>query len=165
MKIRRIALSAALAILTVTPFVRADQAADEKALKARADEFVAAWDKDDAKGLAAIFAPDGDLINPFGRVVRGRAEVEKLFAEEHATFSKGTHYEIRSLQTRLLGADAAVQDWDVDLTGMKGPDGGAMPPLKHHVTVVYAKKGGQWWAVAARPAVPVPPPGAPMPMK
>jgi hypothetical protein len=45
---------------------------------------------------------------------------------------------------------------------MKGPDGGAMPPLKHHVTVFYAKKDGKWWAVAARPAVAVPPPGAPM---
>jgi uncharacterized protein (TIGR02246 family) len=161
MKIRRIVLSAALAILTVTPLVRADKAADEKALKARADEFVAAWDKGDAKGLAAIFAPEGDLINPFGRVAKGRAEVEKLFAEEHASFTKNTHYDIRSLETRLVGADAAVQDWDVEMTGMKGPDGSAMPPLKHHVTVVYAKKGGQWWAVAARPAVAVPPPGAP----
>ncbi len=161
MKIRRIVLSAVLAVLTVTPLVRADKAADEKALKARADEFVAAWDKDDAKGLAAIFAPDGDLINPFGRVAQGRAEVEKLFAEEHATFTKATHYGIVRLNTRLVSADAAVQDWDVEMTGMKGPDGAALPPLKHHVTVVYAKSGGKWWAVAARPAVAVPPPGPP----
>jgi len=61
----------------------------------------------------------------------------------------------------VVSADAAVQDWDVEMTGMKGPDGGAMPPLKHHVTVFFAKSGGKWWAVAARPAVAVPPPGAP----
>jgi hypothetical protein len=29
---------------------------------------------------------------------------------------------------------------------MKRPAGGAMPPLKHHVTVFYAKKDGKWWA-------------------
>jgi uncharacterized protein (TIGR02246 family) len=158
---KTVALCTLLVGLALAPFVHADSAADEKALKARADEFLAAWDKDDAKGLAAIFAPDGDLINPFGRVARGRAEVEKLFADEHATFTKGTHYNLTSLSTRLIGTDAAVQDWDIELTGMKGPDGSAMPPLKHHVTVVFEKKGGKWWALAARPAVPVPPPGPP----
>ena len=50
-------------------------------------------------------------------------------------------------------------DLPVEATGIKGPDGGAMPSLKHHVTVTYTKKGGKWWAVAVRPVIYAPPPG------
>ena len=123
---------------------------------------MAAWDRDDAKGMAAVFAPDADFINPFGRVAKGRAEIEKLFAEEHATFTRGTHFGITQETRRRLSAEAAIVDWDLELSGVKGPDGGPAPPLKMHVTVVYAKEGSQWWVVAARPAIPAPPPGGPM---
>jgi uncharacterized protein (TIGR02246 family) len=160
MKLKQPLLVAAILTLGLTPLAYADPAADEAALKARASEFAAAWDKDDAHGMAAVFAPEGDIINPFGRVAKGRAEVEKLFADEHGGFAKATHYNLLSMTTRLFG-DAAVQDWDVEVTGMKGTDGSAMPPLKHHVTVTYTKKGGKWWAVAVRPVVYAPAPGGP----
>jgi uncharacterized protein (TIGR02246 family) len=161
LKTKHILLLAAVLTLALSPPAGAAQPADEAALKARADEFVAAWDKDDGHGLAAIFAPDGDLINPSGRVAKGRAEIEKLFTEEHAGVTKGTHYNILGLTNRFIGQDAAIQDWEAEVTGMKGPDGSALPPLKHHVTVVCVKKDGKWWVVAARPAVPLPPPGPP----
>src|SRR5438270_56 len=122
MKLKKPLLVAALFTLCLTPLAYADSAADETALKARAGEFAAAWDKDDAHGMAAVFAPDGDIINPFGRVAKGQAEVEKLFADEHAGFAKGTHYNVVAMTTRVFG-DAAVQDWDVEVNGMKGPDG------------------------------------------
>ena len=131
------------------------------ALHARAEEFKAAWDHSDAKALAAIWAPDGDLINPFGRVAKGRAEVEKLFTDELGSFTKGTKFSITSESDREVAPNTAVADWDVEIVGMKGPDGAAMPPLKHHVTVVWVKQNGKWWAAAARPVVYAPPPGGP----
>jgi uncharacterized protein (TIGR02246 family) len=151
---------AALVVCGISPAVWADAAADAKAISARGQEFVAAWNRDDAKGMAALWAPDGDLINPFGRVARGRAEVEKLFADEHSAMMKGTTFKVESEAVRLLGPSAAVMDWDADVIGMTGPDGKAMPPFKNHVTIVLMKQGDTWWVAAARPISYPPPPGA-----
>lgn len=136
-------------------------AGDEEAIQKRVDEFVAAWNKDDAKAMAAIWAPDGDLINPFGRVAKGRSEVEKLFIDEHSTFMKNTTYDVKSSSVRLLGSDAAVLDWDSDIVGMKAPDGTDLPVFDHHVTSVMVKKDGTWWIVSARPVKYLPTPGEP----
>lgn len=150
---------AVLIVCGIGPAVWADAAADSKAITARGQELVAAWSRDDAKGMAAIWAPEGDLINPFGRVAKGRAEVEKLFADEHSGVMKGTTFKVESESVRLLGPSAAILEWDADVVGMTGPDGKPMPPLKHHITIVLAKRGGSWWIEAARPVVYSPPPG------
>ncbi len=134
-------------------------AGDEEAIQKRVDEFVAAWNKDDAKAMAAIWAPDGDLINPFGRVAKGRSEVEKLFTDEHTSFMQNTTYNVKNRSVRLIGSDAAVLDWDSDVVGMKAPDGSDLPPFAHHVTLVLAKKDGAWWVVCARPVTYIPTPG------
>lgn len=134
---------------------------DEEAIKERLEEFTAAWNKHDATAMAAIWAPDGDLINPFGRVAKGRAEVQKLFTDEHASFMKGTTLKITSSSVRLLGADAAILDFDSDVIGMKAADGTDLPTLGHHVTTVMVKKDGKWWIVAARPVQYQPTPGEP----
>jgi uncharacterized protein (TIGR02246 family) len=149
-------------VLLAVAAVAAARGAEMPALHARAMEFKAAWDHNDAKALAAIWAADGDLINPFGRVAKGRAEVEKLFQDEQTTIMKGTTFAFVSASAREIAPDVAVADWDVEITGMKGPDGAAMPPFKNHVTVIWVKQGGQWWAAAARPVVYQPPPGKPM---
>lgn len=139
----------------------ADMAADAKAVTARAQEFVAAWNRDDAHGMAAVWAPEGDLINPFGRVANGRAEVEKLFVDEHSGVMKGTTFKVVREKVRMLGPSIAVLDWDSEVVGIAGPDGKPMPSLKHHITIVLAKADGTWWVEAARPVVYAPPPGPP----
>jgi uncharacterized protein (TIGR02246 family) len=135
--------------------------AEMPALHARAMEFKAAWDRNDAKALAALWAPDGDLINPFGRVAKGRAEVEKLLQDEQTTIMKGTTFRMVSESDREIATDVAVSDWDIEITGMKGSDGAALPPFKNHVTVVWKKHEGQWWGAVVRPVVYPPPPGKP----
>ena len=156
---RKILLGGVLLAVAVTA---ASWGAEMPALHARAAEFKAAWDRNDAKAIAALWAPDGDLINPFGRVAKGRAEVEKLFQDEQTTIMKGTKFVFVSESAHEIAPDVALADWDIEVTGMKGPDGAAMPPLKHHVTVVWVKHDGQWWAAAARPVVYQPQPGKPM---
>lgn len=133
-------------------------ASDASEIAARTQEFLAAWNRHDAKGMAAVWAPDGDLVNPFGRVAKGRAEVEALFVDEQSKMMKGTTMEMSGEATRMVAPTVAVDDWDVAVVGMKGPDGNPAPPLKHHVTVVLVKKDGTWWVAAARPVLYPPPP-------
>jgi hypothetical protein len=78
----------------------ADHAADEAALRKSSDEFVASWNKNDYKALAAKFTSDADLINPAGRQAKGSAEIEKLFQDEQTTVMKGSSFSntVRSIQ-------------------------------------------------------------------
>jgi uncharacterized protein (TIGR02246 family) len=134
-------------------------AASEAAIRKVSTEFSDAWAKDDANAMAALWAPDGDLINPWLREAKGRAEVEKLLQDEHSTIFKGTTYSLKVTSIRFLGADVAIADWDATILGMKGPDGSAVPPMPpHHVTLVLQHKSGKWWIEAARPVIAPPPP-------
>jgi uncharacterized protein (TIGR02246 family) len=153
---KRMFVTLALSALAAAPALAQDEAAIRKA----AADFVAAWNRHDAKAMAARFAEDGDIINPSAQAARGRAEIEKLFAGEQTTVMKGSTYVLAKADVRLLGPTTAVADWEGDITGMQGPQGEALPPFKHHVTIVYVKKGAEWLAAVARPYAFLPPPPA-----
>jgi uncharacterized protein (TIGR02246 family) len=156
--IRAFLLSLA-AVLLIVPQIGAaedEKKSVEEMIDARAMEFVAAWNEHDSEAMAMLWAEDGDFVNPFGRVARGREEVEKLFAEDHAGIMKGTTYSMTLKWVNMVTPDVAVATWDGKVSGMRAPDGTALPALDHLVTVVTKKKDGVWWTVAARAMAPVP---------
>lgn len=138
-------------------------AKDEDAIKAVVAEFGTAWGKHDPKAMTALYADDATILNPWGRVAKGKAEVEKLFTDEHVGASaplKDTTWTATIPMWRALGANFAFADLDADMTGMKAPDGKAMSG-KHHLALVLAKKGNKWAIADARayflaPAAPPP---------
>jgi len=153
---RTLTLLAAYAVLAVWPSAAAAQD-DEAAIRKLSSDFFAAWTRHDVKAMAADFAEDADIINPFGRVAKGRAEIEKLFTAEHAGPFKGTSYEA-TVSVRMLAPGFALGDWESTVTGMHDASGQPLPPFKHHVAAVYVKKGGHWLTAAARPYAFLPPP-------
>ena len=160
-----LSLTTMLLILPPTGAAEDGKKTDEELIDTRAMEFVAAWNEHDPKAMAMLWAEDGDFVNPFGHVAQGREEVEKLFAADHAGIMKGTTYSMTLKWVNMLKPDVAVATWDGTVSGMKAPDGTALPPLDHFVTVVTMKKDGEWWTVAARAMAPVPMAPAPMPGK
>ena len=146
--------------LVASPTARADQKEDA-AIHKRHDEWAAAWNKHDPKGMAAFWVADGDLINPFGRRAHGTAEIEKLFTEEQGGPMAGTTYSGQIENIRYLGKNIAIVDVAGEITGMKGADGSAAPPFKHHVTWIAEKKDGKWMAIGARAFAFLPPPAGP----
>jgi len=149
-------LTILVAAVVIAPAIAAAQD-DEAAIRKLSNDFFAAWGQHDANAMAATFAEDADIINPFGRVARGHAEIVKLFTDEHAGPFKGTTY-TASVSLRMLAPTVALGDWDSTVDGMHDPTGKALPPFKHHVAVAYVKKGGHWLAAAARPYAFLPPP-------
>src|SRR5262245_18082227 len=85
----------------------ADTTSDMK--KGQAD-FAAAWNKHYPNALAAIFADDGDLLNPMGQVARGRAKIEKLFTMEQSGPMKGSTFKNECAAPRMLKPDLALTD-------------------------------------------------------
>ncbi|MHB8653036.1 MAG: YybH family protein [Terriglobia bacterium] len=133
------------------------QAKDEAGIRKTFAEFAEAWAKDDAKGMASYWAADGDLINPEGKRANGRAEIEALLADEHATVFKGTHFTFGEGTIHFVKPDVAVFTTDFEVPGAHGPDGNEMT-VKGILTTVMVKKRGKWWTLSARPMVPIPPP-------
>lgn len=155
-----------LAVLALVPVAalalaagRADPAAD---IKKSSTEFQAAWNKHDPKALAACWATDGDLIDPWGKVCDCRSDVEEFFAAEHT--GKGglaqSTYELKKDTVRMISADVALEDWEVVLTGLTPADApaGAAPlgPQFHRVVIIRKKAGDKWPIAAARPGIPGP---------
>lgn len=134
------------------------QARDEAAIRKVFADFAEAWGRDDAKSMASHWTVDGDLINPPGRRANGRAEVEKLFADEHATVFKGTHITFSEGTIHFVKPDVAVFTTEYEVPGAHGPNGNEMTS-KGTVTSVMVKKNGKWWTFSARPMVPVTTPG------
>jgi len=131
----------------------------QAAIRATDEAFAAAWNKHDAKALAATWAKDGDLVNPFGRGAKGRAEIEKFIQSEHATVFQHSTYTPGAMTVRFLEPEIAVAESDTEISGITNPDGTAAPTLKIHIIRVVQKKGGKWWTVMARPVIYPPPPG------
>jgi uncharacterized protein (TIGR02246 family) len=147
---KRAVVLLALVSLVAPAALRASQAEDEASIQKFGTDFAAAWNKHDAKAMASFWTEDGDLINPFARVAKGRAEIEKLFQDEHSTAMAGTSYSPTLSAVRFLTPDVAVADWDLVISGMRGPDGKTGAPFKPHLSVVMVKKEGRWSSAAAR---------------
>jgi uncharacterized protein (TIGR02246 family) len=140
---------AALVLALPAVAAAADSGAKAAVEKLSAD-FAAAWNVHDARKMAAVWAEDGDLINPFGQKAHGRAGIETFLEKEQSTVMKGTTYKIDSMSVRDLDANTAIADWESDVVGMMDATGKAMPPFRHHVFSVCVKKGGHWHAAAVR---------------
>jgi uncharacterized protein (TIGR02246 family) len=129
------------------------------------ERFAAAWNKDDAKAMAAMFADDADLINPLGRRAKGKAEIEALYADEHAGAFKGSKFSSDCKSgVRVVKPGVAVVTCSFEVTGGTLPDGKPMPALKGLYTATMLKAKTKWLVVAGRPMIPFVPP-APAPKK
>src|SRR5512141_1550432 len=158
---RVILIALALGSMAGLAVAASEKGGSEAQVRARSEEFAASWNRHDLKAMAGVWAADGDLINPSGRVAKGRTEVEKLLADEHSSVMKDSTFTITDMSVRMLKPDVALADWDVEIAGMHAADGSPIPTQKMHVNVVMVKKAGKWWTVTARPVSYLPPPGSP----
>jgi uncharacterized protein (TIGR02246 family) len=150
----------ALLVMAFGNPARAAAGDQEAAIKARVAEFVTAWSHHDAKQMAMFWTEDGDLINPFGRVAKGRAEVQQLFADEQSGPMKTSTMDMQVESVRMAG-ELALADCRCNITGIRDRDGKEQPPLKLHVFFVMTQKDGKWMYLSARPYAYVAAPDAP----
>jgi uncharacterized protein (TIGR02246 family) len=126
-------------------------ATEEKALKARAEAFVQAFNNGDAKALADFWTPDGDYVDQAGHTLSGRKAIQEAF-EKQFTAAKGAKLKITPASLRFVKPDLAIEDGTTEL--FYGPDA---PPTGARYTAVHVKQDGQWHLASVRDAVLVPP--------
>ena len=75
----------------------------------RRAEFIAAFNKGDAKAVAAFWTPDATYVDQVGREYKGRTAIEQLYEKVFAA-RKGAKLAIHVTSSKLLTPDVAVED-------------------------------------------------------
>lgn len=145
-----VALGAALGLVMALAPRATGAESDESVVKARAAAFVTAWNEHDPKAVAAIFAEDGDAINPMGRAASNRAGVEKLLTEEHSGEMRECTLAFSDEKVRFPTRDVAIYDAEGTMTNVMD-DKGTKMSHDIHVTFVWRKDGETWNIFSARP--------------
>lgn len=121
-----------------------DLSPDLLAIRAGAEAFVKAFDRQDAAAVAALWTEDGEYIDETGQAIQGRAQIEMIYAE---FFEKNPKARIRINidAMRIVGAHTAIEDGStiVEL-------GGDAAPLLNRYTAVHEKVDGRWLMASIR---------------
>src|SRR5262249_17388925 len=123
---------------------------DGDAIQKEAEAFIEAFQKGDAKAVAAFWTTDGDYTNQNGRLIKGRKALEETFKAYFAE-NKGLRLRINSDALRFITPDVAIEDGSTEVIN---PDG--KPPTRARYTIVHVKKDGKWYLSSVRDAMFVP---------
>src|SRR3954453_12240481 len=139
-----------------TNICRADQASDEKAIRKADDAYVEAYNKQDAKAIAAMWSPEAVYVDPeTGKEAVGREEIEKEFADTFKNL-KDAKLEVNAESIKFLSPNVAVETGTARIVRPKAkPDESAYSAL-------FVKRDGKWLLDRVTeeqpPAPPAPPP-------
>jgi len=120
------------------------RAADEAAIRAASQAYVAALDAGDTATLAKLWTPDGDIIDAAGNLLTGR---EALALDGDAPPpDPASRPEVRLQETRLrfLSIDVALEDGTVEVIHSTGP------PQSGRFSAAWVRHEGAWKLAAIR---------------
>jgi uncharacterized protein (TIGR02246 family) len=123
---------------------KADHAADGTAIRANVTAFVKAYNAKDAKAVAALFTPDGQVVDQDGNASEGRDAIERVFADLFSE-SPQKRIEVTVDSIRFVGPDLAVEEGSTKETSGPGE-----PPEYDGYTVLHVKRDGRWLMALAR---------------
>lgn len=112
--------------------------ADVAAIQKSAEEFTAAFNKGDAKAIAAMWTDMGESHEASGEVTVGPVEIEKAYAAHFKDSPKGTiEVDIRSI--RFPSRDTAIEEGLLRFT----PEGPGLPTSTMY-TASHVREDDQW---------------------
>jgi len=142
---------AATITLCAAPAVAQDDAGDARAgAEAILARFMRTWSASDAKGLAALFAPNADFINPYGDLARGPEEIAAFYAGAFARGYAGTKGEGELVSLRVLAPGLALIDGRWRIGGHKNQDGSLRPDERGILAAVISRTPAGWRILALR---------------
>jgi uncharacterized protein (TIGR02246 family) len=126
-----------------------EKSPDVAAVRKAAAAFVKAFNAGDAKAVAALWTRDGEYVGPDGEKVRGRAALEKEFAEFFKKHPKA-RLEAQIESVRLFGAQTALEEGTlkVQIPGVERSES--------RYSVLHVREGDGWRVASVREWVPDP---------
>ena len=111
----------------------------EQPAKERRAEFIAAFNKGDAKAVAAFWTPDATYVDQVGREYKGREAIQQLYEKTFAA-NKGAKLAIHATSTKQVSPDVLLQYGITEVTLAAGG-----PPIATRFSAVVVKQDGQWY--------------------
>jgi uncharacterized protein (TIGR02246 family) len=122
-----------------------DRELDKDAIRKSSREFNQAFEKGDAKAIAALWCEQGEYYDDSGEVVRGRANIEKAFADHFKEKLPGKlDVDIQSI--RFPSRDTAIEEGILRLS----PSAGDELPSSTWYSVMHVREDGRWSVVVSR---------------
>jgi len=116
----------------------ADQADDEAAIRKCVESYTAAFNKRDARAIAAHWLPEAVYIDPVtGKNVVGRAAIEKHFAEIFKEI-KNVQLTVAVESIRFISPHVAVEQGLATTVGLD------KEPTRSKYTAIHLKREGHW---------------------
>lgn len=157
MRMMRLIPAVSAAVLALGLTTASAQTPDPAVDKLVAD-WTAAFAKGDSKALAGLYTENAIRVTPDGGRVVGREAIAKEFATAFAGPWKGAKIKIQSGVLHPLGADIAVGEGTYEVSGVRGPDGKPVPPIKGTYVNTLVKKNGAWLLASNAAVLPAAPP-------
>ncbi len=114
-----------------------DSASDERLILAAVESYVDAYNRGDAKAVAAHWSESGEWVSPAGQRFQGKQAIEKQLAALFAE-NKGLRLEVTRPTVRIVSPDAAVEEGTVRVFRP------AEAPSDSTYLAIHVKKAGQW---------------------
>jgi uncharacterized protein (TIGR02246 family) len=116
----------------------ADQSEDEAAIRKSDDAYTDAYNKHDAKALAALWSPEAIYVDPeTGEQAVGREAIEKEFAETFAGL-KDAKLEVAVKSIKFLSPNVAVESGTARVVRPKEE------PDESTYSALFVKREGKW---------------------
>jgi uncharacterized protein (TIGR02246 family) len=145
---RRIVALAAVVLLVTSAPVAAQSPAEVQKVT---DQYNAAFNKGDSKAVAALYTADALRVTPDGRLLAGRAAIEKEYVTAFSGPNKGGKLTLQPGKSISVTADVAVFEGLYEVTG------GKMPAKGRYVNTLV-KQGGEWRLAAVTTIPEIAPP-------
>ncbi len=157
MRMKPLLMFGACLVLVIGVTGRRTQAADPKdnakeqaALQKAAENFVAAFNKGDAKAVGEFFSADADLVTQQGHHLKGRKAIEAMYQSFFKDI-KGAKLYLRVESLRVARGDIAFEDGESEVVTKD------QPPMAGRYAVVWVKDEGKWVMESVRESVATPP--------
>src|SRR5262249_45553006 len=116
-----------------------DREADKQAIDKLIKQSIEAYNKRDAAAIAAHWTAEGEYIRNDGEPIRGRAEIQKGYAEFFKTVKGKPRLEIQTEGLRFTSADTAVSEV---ILRLKNEEGEVTASSWRNTLLV--REGGEW---------------------
>jgi len=121
-----------------------DREADREAIRKAGEAFAAAFEKGDAKAVAALWTDAGEYVLEDGVTLRERAEIEKAFAEALKD-GPPAKFEVDVRSIRFPSKDVAIEEGFLRHI----PNGPGLPSSSRYETVLV-REDGKWLIARSR---------------
>lgn len=139
-----------VAVILACPLAVAGEAnrhaADEAAIRKSVQSYVAAFNRGDARAVAAHWGNRGAYVSPSGQRFQGREAIEQEF-EAYFSETTGQRIELGRPTIRFLAPNVAVEE------GTARVSRGGEPPTETSYLAIHVKQNGGWKLDSVRETV------------